>query len=118
MKKFRNKYRIQSARAQWWDYGWNGAYFITVCTRHRNHYFGEIRNSKMILSETGIIADTLWREIPNHFPFIDLGEFVVMPNHFHGIFVMDKPGGGPVKNAPAIRENKRFRPLWVGLNRR
>jgi len=92
MKKFRNKYRIQSARAQWRDYGWNGAYFITGCTRHRYHYFGEIRISKMILSETGIIADTLWREIPNHFPFIDLGEFVVMPNHFHGILVMDKPG--------------------------
>ncbi len=98
MKKFRNKYRIPSARAQWWDYGWNGAYFITACTKNRKHYFGEIQNKKMVLSHTGVIADILWHEIPRHFSFVELGAFVVMPNHIHGILVLDKPvDGGAVE---------------------
>lgn len=62
MEKFQNKYRIGSARAQWWDYGWNGAYFITICTADKEHFFGEIKNGKMILSQTGVIADILWYE--------------------------------------------------------
>lgn len=88
--KFQNKYRISSIRAQWWDYGWNGAYFITICTQDRKHYFGEIQNNKMILSEVGIIADLLWHQIPIHHKNIELGDFVVMPNHIHGILIIDK----------------------------
>lgn len=49
---FQNKYRIESARLQNWDYGSNGAYFITICTKDRVHYFGEIDNGVMVLSET------------------------------------------------------------------
>jgi putative transposase len=92
MDRFNNKYRIASARAQWWDYGWNGAYFITICTASREHFFGEIQNGKMILSPTGVIADIIWHEIPNHHPNVELGDFVVMPNHIHGILILDKPG--------------------------
>ncbi|KAF2335908.1 transposase [Flavobacterium ginsenosidimutans] len=88
--KFQNKYRIPSIRAQWWDYGWNGAYFITICTQDRKHYFGEIQNNKMILSGVGIIADLLWHQIPIHNKNVELGDFVVMPNHIHGILIIDK----------------------------
>ncbi|KFF07421.1 transposase [Flavobacterium reichenbachii] len=88
--KFQNKYRISSIRAQWWDYGWNGAYFITICTQEREHYFGKIQNSKMVLSEAGIIADILWYQIPIHHKNVELGDFVVMPNHIHGILIIDK----------------------------
>ncbi|MXO03194.1 transposase [Flavobacterium sp. HBTb2-11-1] len=88
--KFQNKYRISSIRAKWWDYGWNGAYFITICTQDRKHYFGEIQNNKMILSEVGIIADLLWHQIPMHHKNVELGDFVVMPNHIHGILIIDK----------------------------
>ena len=88
--KFQNKYRISSIRAQWWDYGWNGAYFITICTQNREHYFGEIQNDKMVLSEVGIIADILWHQIPIHHKNVELGDFVVMPNHIHGILIIDK----------------------------
>lgn len=91
MEKYKNKYRIASARAQWWDYGWNGAYFITICSRNREHFFGEISGGKMLLSNTGVIADILWYEIPNHAPFVELGDFVVMPNHIHGILILNKP---------------------------
>jgi len=94
MAKFQNKYRSESARAQWWDYGWNGAYFITICTKNREHFFGEIQHGKMELSPLGVIADILWHEIPNHASFVELGDFVVMPNHIHGILILDKPDRG------------------------
>lgn len=90
-EKFQNKYRIASARASWWNYGWNGAYFITICTASRSHYFGEIVEGKMKLSSIGILADVLWHEIKNHTENIELGAFVVMPNHIHGILILDKP---------------------------
>lgn len=89
MEKFRNKYRIPSARATWWNYGWAGAYFITICTKDRNHYFGEIKNGEMKLSPCGILADVFWHEIKNHAIDIELGAFVVMPNHIHGIIILN-----------------------------
>ena len=88
--KFKNKYRILSARLQSWDYGNNGSYFITICTKNREHLFGEILNEEMHLNEIGNIADKYWKEIPIHFPFIELGNYVVMPNHVHGILIIDK----------------------------
>lgn len=94
MDRYKNKYRIASARAQWWDYGWNGAYFITICTQNREHFFGEINEGKMALSHLGVIADVLWHQIPNHAKYVELGDFVVMPNHIHGILILDKPSGG------------------------
>lgn len=88
MGKFNNKYRIESARAPWWDYANAGAYFITICTRHRIHYFGEISNGTMQLSHVGILADVFWYEIPQHSKNVELGAFVVMPNHIHGILIL------------------------------
>ena len=133
--KFRHKYRIESTRLQSWNYGWNGAYFITICTHNRIHYFGEIvetqniaslqsqqnhnksqniaslqsqqnhnksqdiaspqpqsqpQRYEMKLSEIGRMAEKYWLEIPEHFPFVKLDQFVVMPNHVHGIIIIDK----------------------------
>jgi len=90
MDKFKNKYRIPSARLQSWDYGINGAYFITICTQNREHFFGNVVDGIMQLNELGQLAENYWLEIPNHFPFIELGNFVVMPNHTHGILIIDK----------------------------
>ncbi len=87
--KFQNKYRIPFARLQTWDYANNGAYFITICTQNREHFFGQIKNKEMRLSEIGKLAAQFWYEIPNHFPMVELGNFVVMPNHVHGILIID-----------------------------
>ena len=92
--KFRNKYRIPSARLQTWDYRWEGAYFITICTKSRIHYFGEVVNNKMNLSNVGVLADVFWHEIKNHSKNITLGEFVVMPNHIHGILIINSDFNG------------------------
>lgn len=89
-EKFQNKYRIPSARLKNWDYSTNGAYFITICTQNREHYFGEIVETQFIASEIGTMAEKYWMEIPQHFPYIELGNFVVMPNHVHGILIIDK----------------------------
>ena len=94
--KFNNKYRIESARLRNWDYGWNGAYFITICTQNRKHFFGEIKNHTMQLSEIGKMAEKYWYEIVEHFPFVKLDAFVVMPNHIHGIVIIDKQNDGAV----------------------
>ena len=85
--KFQNIYRIKSARHPNWDYGSNAAYFVTVCTKNRQHYFG-VCSTTMQLSEIGEIAHRYWIEIPNHFPFVKLDAFVVMPNHVHGILII------------------------------
>ncbi len=90
MDKFKNKFRIPSARLQNWDYGSNGVYFITICTQNREHFFGEIVDGEMQLNEIGQLAEKYWLEIPQHFLFIELGNFVVMPNHTHGILIIDK----------------------------
>ncbi|HEX8269476.1 MAG TPA: transposase [Flavobacterium sp.] len=88
MEKFNNKYRIPSARYPNWDYSSAGAYFITICTHNREHYFGEIARDQLQYSNIGIIADILWHQIPYHRQNLELGEFVVTPNHVHGILMI------------------------------
>jgi REP element-mobilizing transposase RayT len=91
--KFKNRYRIASARAEWWDYGQDAPYFITCCSEGRQHLFGEIRNGRMELSPAGAVADVLWHQIPFHFPDWELDEFVVMPNHIHGVLIKNSVTG-------------------------
>ncbi len=60
--RFKNKYRIESARLKSWDYGWNASYFIAICTANREHLFGEIIHHEMILSEIGQIVLQEWEK--------------------------------------------------------
>lgn len=85
---FRNKYRIASSRAQWWDYRNSAPYFVTGCTSHRKHFFGFIENGEMHLNDLGKYVWDCWMEIPDHFPFVELINFVVMPNHIHGLLYL------------------------------
>jgi len=84
-EKFRNKYKIKSGRLSNFDYAQNGAYFVTICTKDKEYFFGEIKNGKMVLNDVGKIADEFWQEIPKHFSFVRLDAFQIMPNHVHGI---------------------------------
>lgn len=87
MNKFQNKYRNSSTRLQNWDYSWAASYFVTICTQNRIHYFGEIKNGEMELSPIGEIVQNEWLKTFEMRPDMNLemGEFVVMPNHFHAI---------------------------------
>jgi putative transposase len=124
--KFKSKYRVTPARMPGWDYGSNGAYYITICTKDRIHYFGDIVLNEAIETQNivetqniaslqktpiGEIAYDNWLNIPNHFPFVELDEFVIMPNHIHGILFINKPDktdwlvnkfGAQSQNLPSI----------------
>jgi len=90
MDKFKNKYRITSARAQWWDYSGSGIYFITICTKNKVNYFGKIKNGVFQPNLIGEIVKTEWLktlELRSNMN-LELGEFVIMPNHLHGILII------------------------------
>src|SRR5690606_7697523 len=82
-----------------------GAYFITICTQHRECLLGDIANGEMRLSPIGDCALSQWHDLPNRFPDIQLDAFVVMPNHIHGIFFINPvpapmhPVGAPLAGA-------------------
>ena len=92
-------YKLQKQyRYKGYDYSQDGFYFITICCKNRKMFFGDIENEKIQLSKIGKIVKGFWLEISNHFPFVRLDEFVIMPNHIHGIIKIDNQnmGTGPV----------------------
>ena len=84
------------------DYRSNGAYAITICSFKRRCVFGNIENGVMDLNRFGRIVQRCFLEIPAHFPQVELDEFIVMPNHFHGIMFIN--GEAP----PTVEEEKRY----------
>ncbi|MCP4680976.1 MAG: transposase [Desulfobacterales bacterium] len=87
--------RRKSIRLKGYDYSRAGTYFITICTQNRSCLFGQIENGKMILNEYGKIIKTTWEWLQQQYEYIDPDEFVVMPNHLHGIIVLRSRGGSP-----------------------
>jgi putative transposase len=102
-KKYKNKYRNDTTRLAYWDYGSNASYFITICTNNRVYYFGNIiKDTKfcviagqnvMQLTKLGKQAENCAIAIPDHFPFVRVDEFVVMPDHVHLLFTILKTDG-------------------------
>ena len=86
-EKYQNKYRIPTARLQNWDYGSDAMYFVTICTACRECYFGNIVKGEMVLSELGKIIEPEWLETfeMRQDMNLQMGEYMVMPNHFHAI---------------------------------
>lgn len=92
LKKYKDKkqYRYKN-----YDYTQNGFYFVTICTKDKKMFFGEIENGKIELSDVGLIAEKFWLKIPSHFLFVKLHEFVVMPDHMHGIIEINNGRNAP-----------------------
>ena len=86
--KFLGKYRKQSARAMWHDYD-GGLYFVTICTKDRVHYFGEISENEMHLTEVGQYVVEQIRNVQVHYNYAKIPLWVVMPNHLHAIVIID-----------------------------
>ncbi len=84
----------RSIRLRDYDYTQDGAYFVTICTAGRVCRFGEIVDDEMHANDQGTIAMACWQAIPEHCCSVSLGEFVIMPNHVHGIIVIDTPDTG------------------------
>jgi REP element-mobilizing transposase RayT len=81
----------RSPRLKDYDYGQNGAYFVTICTHNRENLFGEIVQDQMQLNSYGEIVWAGWRDLANHYISIELDAFVVMPNHVHAIVMLIGP---------------------------
>jgi len=84
----RHKNHRRSIRLKGYDYTQAGAYFVTICTKDRACLFGDVADGVMRLNQMGHIVRQCWLAIPDHFPHVLLDEFVVMPNHVHGILVI------------------------------
>ena len=88
MKLYKNKFRVETARLKDWDYSTSGWYYITVCTKDKTNWFGEIKSGKMILNNLGKIVEDTWN---------------VMPNHIHGIIIINSVETG---HAPSVQPAK------------
>ena len=103
--KFAGKYRISSPRLQNWNYASAGLYFVTICTRDKEPWFGEICDRVVKLSDIGELVDNLWIQVPKQFPNVYLDEYVIMQDHIHGILGI---GDAPVIKSGRV-ENERSR---------
>jgi len=93
----------RSIRLPGYDYSQSGVYFVTLCTQNRVFLFWDIRNGNMEWNDAGQMVQQCWIEIPDHFKNIQLDEWMVMPNHFHGIvLITDDCGRGTACRAPTI----------------
>ncbi len=85
------KFCRKSIRLKNYNYAANGYYFVTICTHEKQCFFGNITNGKIQLSTVGKIAQQYWSKIPQHSKHTYLDEFIIMPNHVHGIIIIDNP---------------------------
>jgi putative transposase len=79
----------KNIRLRGYDYSSDGLYYITICTAERRCYFGHVLNRVMVLNDIGKTAEKFWTEIPGHFPFVSLDNYIIMPNHVHGILIIN-----------------------------
>src|SRR5580658_3417609 len=110
----------RSIRLKGYDYSKAGAYFITKCVKDKIHFFGKIENGEMVLNDAGKMIDKWWQKIDEKFPDIVLGEYQIMPNHFHAIIINvgADPRVRPLINTPndIVRADPRVRPNALPKN--
>lgn len=85
------KHHRRSIRLKNYDYSREGLYFVTLVCQNRLHRFGKIEDAKMKLNEAGKVAQLCWEAIPKHFPQVVLHNYIIMPNHVHGILEIVPP---------------------------
>ena len=88
-----NRHHRRSIRLREYDYAQAGAYFVTICTQHRECLFGDVIEGRMVLTGSGEMVESVWHRLPEHYPGVVVDTFVVMPNHIHGIVIL--VGAGP-----------------------
>ena len=88
MKYDPQKHHRRSIRLKGYDYSQGGAYYVTIVAQNRACLFGEVVDGEMQLNEAGKMLQAEWEALPQRFPNIELDEFIVMPNHFHGVVVV------------------------------
>src|SRR6478735_6448695 len=98
--------RRKSLRLPHYNYAMAGAYFVTICVQDRICLLGDVAAGAMVLSPAGQLVQETWQDLPRHYPHIALDEFVVMPNHVHGLLIVESGGGPPLTET--VRAFKSF----------
>jgi len=104
MKYDHHKHHRRSIRLKGYDYSQARAYFVTICSQGRKCLFGDVFDGEMRLNDVGTMVLDVCYKIPEHFPHTDIDKYVVMPNHFHGIIVINSDGRGMACHAPTHRQ--------------
>ncbi|HCY75399.1 MAG TPA: transposase [Ignavibacteriales bacterium] len=111
MGLYKNKFKTISIRLQNWNYANPWWYFVTINTKNHKELFGEINSGKMILNDVGKMAEKIWLDIPEHFSFAELDYFVIMPNHIHGILILNDHCKDVACNVSTLAVNAKFSKL-------
>ena len=111
------KHHRRSIRLPNYDYAQAGAYYITIVTWHRECLFGEVVKGEMVLSKFGLVAKQQWEKLPTRFLNIELGAFVIMPNHMHGIIGIMAGRGTAGNLNPHDGEPSRRAPTQEGFQK-
>ena len=101
-----NIHHRRSIRLKGYDYSQAGLYFVTICCENMEHRFGIIENDEMILNEFGTVAYNEWAKLPDRFANFELDVFQMMPNHMHGIIVLNDAVGATLAVAPNNETDK------------
>ena len=97
----------KSIRLKGYDYTQSGAYFITLCAENRTCLFGRIKDNEMNINEFGYAVVDVWQWLPEQYPYVSIGEFIIMPNHFHGILTLNETRRGGSRTAHETPINPR-----------
>lgn len=109
-----NNLRRKRIRLRSWDYRSPGWYFVTICTRTKENFFGNVMEDEVQLSPIGDRARNYWVAIKSHFQFIELDDFLVMPNHIHGILILNSEGSEMSKShRPSVSPQPGRRPSVI-----
>jgi REP element-mobilizing transposase RayT len=108
MKYDPERHHRRSIRLKDYDYSRCGAYFVTICTQERLCLFGDVVDDEMVLSDAGAMIERRWAELPEKYIGIQIDAFVVMPNHIHGIVLIDVESsvGAAPRGRPVSRPNE------------
>ena len=91
-----NVHHRRSIRLKEYDYSRAGAYFITIVTQGRLCLFGDVIDGEMVLSDAGDMVSRVWDGMPDRVPYVEIDEFVVMPNHVHGVIFISQSSASRV----------------------
>ncbi len=109
----------RTIRLQNYDYHQAGCYFVTICTQDQKCMFGEIVKGEMYLNGAGSLAQSIWSTLPERFAHVELDQYMVMPNHLHGIMVLTGSPSMPKRDVDTVSCMQRvdyiraMRPIWA-----
>ena len=105
MKRIEERHNRQSSRLKDYDYSQEGAYFITICVQGRRALLGDVRHGTILLSHLREIVRSEWIKLPKRFSNVLLDEFIIMPNHVHGIIIIDGRGESCIRPKYSIADH-------------